>query len=564
MGGSDPETDVSLIDDFEDGNSLSNIPSQWLIYTDQGASGASVVSGPQGSSSFVAAPGRESSYAASLEFTLARGDYQYEPFVGIGVPISAAANAPSYEGISYWYKGAAHVVRFETSNITDYDFHVMRVPAAASWTKVTIPFAALAQEGFGSVVAWDPKLLNVIKWHVVGADGTTGSFALDDVRFETSAPVDHGPKNLTVKPAAPPVKVVMGDITIDTPLQKKALSQLDRGYNLTNWLEEGRFQSFEFDETYVENLAKAGFKALRLPIDLDQYVTDASGTGDEVALTIHDDLWTILDNFEEWTDAHGLSLTIDYHQYDKSFAFSDTAGVDQAVGLWRAVAAHFKDNARDDIYFELLNEPELSTGASNILPASAWTPVAQRMIDAIRGEDTTHTIIFGDVNWYGIDQLTARTPFSDDNIVYSFHSYDPFIFTHQGADWAQQSTTHDVPFPYAPERWSEYGSDLGLTAAQPAWIWDQFQNYNVNGTVEALYNRVAQAKAWAVQHQVPIICNEFGVYERKARLEDRVAYYSSLIGTFNELEIPWQVWFMIMDQNGTVIPEYVEAFRLKE
>jgi licheninase len=398
----------------------------------------------------------------------------------------------------------------------------------------------------------------------VGADGTTGSFELDDVRFETDAPVDRGPKNLTVLPAAPPAKTDLGDITIDTPLQQKALAQLDRGYNLTNWLEEGRFQSFEFDEAYVEKLSNAGFKALRLPIDLDQYVTEASGTGDEVTLTLHDDLWTILDSFDEWTEAYGLSFTIDYHQYDKSFAFSNTAGVDQAVALWRAVAEHFKDSPRDDIYFELLNEPELSTGASAILPATSWTPVAQRMIDAIRSEDTTHTIIFGDVNWYGIDQLSVRTPFEDDNIVYSFHSYEPFIFTHQGADWAQSSTTHDVPFPYTPERWSEYSSDLGLTSAQPSWIWNQFQTYNVNGTAPALYNRVAKAKAWAVEHQVPIICNEFGVYERTSLLEDRVAYYNALIGTFNELEIPWQIWFMIMDQDGTVIPEYVEAFKLEE
>src|SRR5690606_3345485 len=143
-------------------------------------------------------------------------------------------------------------------------------------------------------------------------------------------------------------------------------------------------------------------------------------------------------------------------------------------------------NSRDDLYFELLNEPELSTGASGALPADSWTPVAQRMIDAIRAENTTHTIIFGDVNWYGINELAERTPFSDDNIVYAFHSYEPCIFTHQGADWAQMGTTRDIPFPYTPERWSEYATDFGLTTAQPSWIWGQFRNYYINGTEEAV------------------------------------------------------------------------------
>jgi len=36
-----------------------------------------------------------------------------------------------------------------------------------------------------------------------------------------------------------------------------------------------------------------------------------------------------------------------------------------------------------------------------------------------------------------------------------------------------------------------------------------------------------------------------------------------VIATFRELEIPWQLWFMVMDDEGTVIPEYVEAFGLE-
>jgi licheninase len=563
-GGAGGSHDGTLIDDFEDGDQTSELGTGWYAYRDADAGGASVVTGVDGASSLVSPGGRESDAGLSIEYTLDRGNYAWDPFVGVGITLPETVDVTEFEGISYYYKGAGHTLRFETSNVTDYDFYVMLVPPAASWTKITVPFAALAQAGYGAPTAWEPTLLENINWHVVGTDGSAGTLELDDVWFERSAEVDRGPKNLVVKPAEPPVKTDLGDITIDTPLQQKALAQLDRGYNLTNWLESGRFASFMFDETYVENLSKAGFKALRLPIDLDLYVTDTTGTGDAMTLTIHDDLWTILDSFDTWTETYGLSFTIDYHQYDKSFGFSDEDGVDQAVALWKAVAEHFKDSARDDIYFELLNEPELSTGASGTLPASSWTPVAQRMIDAIRTEDTTHTIIFGDVNWYGIDQLAARTPFADDNIVYSFHSYEPFIFTHQGADWAGMATTHDIPFPYTPERWSEYSSDFGLTTAQPNWIWDQFRNYNVNGTPEAMWNRLAVAKAWAVEHQVPLICNEFGTYDRKSRLEDRVAYYSTLIGMFEEMEIPWQVWFMIMNEDGEVIPEYIEAFRLEQ
>lgn len=564
-GGAIDHTGDLLIDDFTDADGTNELGTDWYAYDDADANGASTIAGADGSDHLVVLDGYQASPSLSAAYQLAKGDYEWDPFVGVGFNVPTSAALGDYDGISYVYKGAAHTLRFESTNITDYDYYVWNVPASGTWSAVTISFTQLAQAGYGTPVEWAPELVKNINWHVVDEDGTTGSLELDDVWLEGEVIVNRGPMNLIVHEADPPEKTVLESIDIPGALQDKAMTQLNRGYNLTNWLEAGRFDgTFAFDETYLGHLADNGYLGIRLPIDLDLYVNDESGTGDAVVLDIDDDLWTVLDSFEQWTRDSGLSLTIDYHQYDSSFDFDDTAGVDRAVALWKAVAQRYSANARDDLYFELLNEPELSTGSDNVLDAASWTPVAQRMIESIREVDTTHTIIFGDVNWYGIQELSEREPFADANIVYSFHSYEPFIFTHQGADWAQMSTTHDIPFPYDPARWSEYSSDLGLTSAQPNWIWDQFRNYYKNGTVEALYNRVAVAKAWGVEHGVPVICNEFGTYDRKSQLADRVAYYTALIDAFEELEIPWQSWFMIMNEDGEIIPEYIEAFGLDQ
>jgi endoglucanase len=558
-GGAPNAVDL-LLDDFEDGDSTNALGSDWYTYDDRGNLGASTLTGQGGSASVVAAGGRDSMYGLSIQYQLTQADYAYDPFVGLGFALPSKV-AVGYEGISYSYRGSSHTLRAETSNVADYDFYAIPIPASADWKTVSIPFTALTQAGFGASVPWSADLINELSWHIQAPDGTLGSLELDDIWLKKSIVVDRGPPDLAVPPASPPLKTELGDIAISSDLQKKAMAELNRGYNLTNWLESERFDgSFAFDHEYVAHLSKNGFLGVRLPIDLDLYVTGVSAEGDEIE--VHPDLWTVLDTFDQWTREYGLSLTIDYHQYDHSFSFGDAAGVQQAILLWKAVAAHFADNVRGDLYYELLNEPELSTGASSALPASSWTPIAEEMIAAIRGQDTSHTIIFGDVNWYGIAELSQREPLSDDNIVYAFHSYEPFIFTHQGADWAQMATTHDIPFPYSAERWSEYSSDFGLTGAEPAWIWDQFRNYYRDGTVEAVWNRIAVAKAWAVKHGVPVICNEFGAYERRSRLEDRVAYYDAMIGTFEELEIPWQHWFMVMSEDGTIAPEYVEAFRL--
>jgi licheninase len=124
------------------------------------------------------------------------------------------------------------------------------------------------------------------------------------------------------------------------------------------------------------------------------------------------------------------------------------------------------------------------------------------------------------------------------------------------------ASTHDLPYPYSAERWSAYFGDLGFTSAMPSWILDAARGYYHTGNRAAIRNQMVQAKRWAVANNVPVICNEFGAYDRTSRLEDRARYLTDVVSIFEELEIPWQQWFMIMDADGNVLPEYRAALRL--
>jgi licheninase len=311
----------------------------------------------------------------------------------------------------------------------------------------------------------------------------------------------------------------------------------------------------------VQKLAAAGFKSLRLPIDLDLYIVSSTGAGETTDVVVDDALFTVLDAFAGWTLAAGMSLTIDYHQYGTLLDLTKPETLDKAVAVWGKVAAHYAANPREDLFYELLNEPELSFAGTPPTQAQ-WTALAERMIAAIRASDPAHTIIFGDVNWYGIAQLAARKPLSDTNVVYSFHDYEPFIFTHQGADWASMASTHDLPYPYSPERWSAYLADLGFTKAMPAWIITAAKSYFRTGNRAEMRNQIAQAKRWAVTNNVPVICNEFGAYDRTSKLADRARYLADVVSVFEELDIPWQQWFMLMNEDGSVLPEYSAALHL--
>lgn len=560
-----PGTDL-LIDDFEDGDDKPNVPGGWYGYTDSSNGGNSTLTftGATGSEVVVQGEGFESTKSLELSYAFDQGTYEYSPYVGFGVSIGESAtpyDLSGYVGISYTYRGGAHVVRVETTEVTDYDVFGVSVGKSSTWKTVTFPFKSFAQEGWGKKVAFDPSHALAISFGLRGETGESATLAIDNLKVVKT--LNDVTPDLVIKDPSPPTDDTIDSIAIENPLQAKAMQYLDKGYNITNWLEQDPFTDFEYDEGFIEKLAKAGYKAVRLPIDLDGYVDTKTGSGDTLEISVSADLFTVLDAFDSWTQKHGLSLTIDYHQYSTLLDKTDVDSLGTAVRVWGKVAEHFASNPREDLFYELLNEPELSFDAD---PTKAeWTALAERMVAAIRAKDTTHTLIFGGTNWYGIDDLVSRKPLSDSNVVYAFHNYDPFIFTHQGATWANMASTHDLPYPYDPSRWSQYSSELGFNSSMEAWILTAAKTYFRDGNKATLRNKIIEAKRWAVSNNVPVICNEFGAYEQSSKLEDRVRYYTDLIDIFEELAIPWQHWFMLMDQSsGTVIPEYRTALGLGE
>ncbi|MCK9181855.1 MAG: CIA30 family protein [Fibrobacteraceae bacterium] len=564
----------ALIDNFEDGDNESLIGTYWYAYNDSKNGGASTYTTPLDTAGQIAttAAGYNSTKAFSINYKLNKGTYEYDPYIGWGVTVDLE-NTGRFGGITYYYIGGAHTIQIETSDVEDYDNYLKSIPAARTWTKATIRFQDLAQSGWGKAVAFNAAHITAISFQAKG-DGKTDSLILDNLYLMDSSEVEKDPivNDLTINDPVIP-SVTIGDITISNPLQAKAMKYLNKGINFTNWLEnaDGKFDGFTYGETDIKLFSDNGIKALRLPIDLDLYadnrdafVADTTGaTALDIDTTT---LFTVLDSFAVWTERHGLSFTIDYHEYDGSYnktSSADTRYQAMMAIMWKTVAAHFASNPREDLFFELLNEPGIANG--NIAQAN-WTITAQGMIDSIRTVDNIHTILFGDVEWYDISYLKKRTPFTDDNIIYVFHSYDPFVFTHQSASWTEAATIKNLPFPYDTSRWSTQSAYFGVKSNTASWVKTAIKNYYKTGNKEYILQTWLTAKEWAVTNNVPVICNEFGAYNGASTAQDRLNYLKAVREVSDTLQIPISHWgytggFSLFE-NGKMIEGIKEALDL--
>ncbi len=607
-GDSDADTGDSnllLIDDCDDGDNENELGGMWLSYDDGhdpgvGESTVEPESWFKDGTFTMSEPGEgDTGYAARIVGTTAtKLGYDYVGLISSLGPNSycpdpqpAEIDVASYTGLQFSIKGAVQggrlVVKILHSKegtednctdngltgntLTSWNDYAVNITdqLTEEWSTVRVNFR---KDFVGpSTVSIEEVLAHAKDVHFFfqTTKGGTVDLTVDNLALYRDDSEDNDteePKDMVIHEADPPAENIPDDLDVDHPLQAAAEAYLDKGYNLTNWLEQYDFDDFgNYDETFVENLAAAGFKGLRLPIDLDRFIANRDAYfNDGETLEINPDLFTVLDAFDEWTEASGISLTVDYHQYDQSLDLDDELCVAAAETLWTAVADHFKDNPRPDLFFEILNEVEQSGGTGTVA-ATAYTPFAQTLIGAIRSADATRPIIFGDVEWYGIDALKRREPFDDENIIYAFHFYEPFIFTHQGTSWTELGPAHDIPYPYSAERWSTSYAAFGIDpAVQPSWIMSQINNYYRNGNQTALLNRMAEAKQWAIDNNVPLICNEFGAYDGDSEKADRIAYYQDLVENFETLRIPWQHWFMIMNAStGTVDPDLSAAFGLE-
>ena len=350
----------------------------------------------------------------------------------------------------------------------------------------------------------------------------------------------------------------------DADLATRRAKALQHGINASMWFaqEPGRYNVERLRTFTTEDdlklMRRMGFDHVRISLDAVPLLAWKNGAADGVAYMAE------LDRVVDAAVADGLAVIVDVHPEDE-YKKTMLTGEDNAeafASLWKALAGHFAKHDPERVFFELMNEPEQTDTAR-------WTDLQTRAIAQIRSVAPQFTVIASAIHWDGLQDLLAFKPLADANVIYSFHDYDPMVFTHQGASWAGDllKPLRAVPYPSTPE------NVMPVLAAEPD-LKSQFnvEQYGLDRwDAQRLDVEVSFARKWGEQNRVPVYCGEFGVHKPYANAADRARWIHDMRTALEHNGIGWAMWdystnFGVVSKEGgkTIVDEgVVKALGLK-
>ena len=239
-----------------------------------------------------------------------------------------------------------------------------------------------------------------------------------------------------------------------------------------------------------------------------------------------------VDEFIGWCGKHKLNVVLNLHKaignycdiQEKAQLLDDADLQKRFIDLWLEFERRYHDFP--GLAFEILNE------VRNVDP-ERWNDLAQRTIDAIHANNPKRWIVLGTVNWGSPEALKYLRDFKSPYVVFTFHMYEPFHFTHQRGvlQWGPHYYNRRVDYPdLASERLANASDPLN-GKAKP-----------IRFDKAYLAEKMKSAIDWAKAHPSRILWNgEYGTI-RHAPLASRVAWMRDVTDLCEENGIPHCAW----------------------
>ncbi len=313
----------------------------------------------------------------------------------------------------------------------------------------------------------------------------------------------------------------------------------------------------------VAALAANGFDTIRLPIDPAPFLRLGPGPAQDA----------LMDQVAETTamiQTAGLKVVVDLHaiprqgeDWGTDAILNDPAIFDAYAAIVGRLATRLHGMDPDRTAVELLNEPTNDCGLVSEPALQKWPgQLASLHRSARTGAPDLPLVVSGGC-WGSADGLLAIDPaiLDDDNLIWSFHSYGPYFFTHQGAGWGGGATALFAGVPYPPDavddglatrlvadavRRADAAGQADMTAAVLAAELQAYRDLAADASTED----IARVAGWADAHGVPrsrIFVGEFGVIRDNGAAvavppASRAAFLDAKISAIEAAGFGWAVY----------------------
>ena len=281
--------------------------------------------------------------------------------------------------------------------------------------------------------------------------------------------------------------------------------RLGRGINYGNMFEAPSETGWgnPWKPQYAKMIADLGFNHIRIPIRWEP--ADRSSATSPYTISA-----TFLNRIKQVVDSalnNNLHAIINMHHHDALFANPD-AQKERFLAQWRQISAFFKDYP-DSLLFEVLNEPH-----GNITPEK-WNVFLADALAEIRKDNPHRIVVIGTPDWGGLGGLPYLHLPDDENIILTVHYYNPFQFTHQGAEWVGNGTEANA---WLGTRWNDTETER-----------------------EIVQNEFSPLLQLGKLKNVPVHIGEFGAYS-KADETSRKKWTTYIARYFDSLGWSWAYW----------------------
>jgi len=285
-------------------------------------------------------------------------------------------------------------------------------------------------------------------------------------------------------------------------------ASMSAGVNTSNWLEAYWLLPFNaypevnrYTRARVQALRDAGFTTFRLPVIFERLTQPGNSSllnTNQIAFSLVDSmiLWAAEMDFKlVICNHHGLALNNSNYQSE----------LPRLQAIWTQLAQRYGSLDPERYFFEIFNEPE------NTITNTNWRTVAAALLQTVRAnESVLHSVFVGAANWNSAGALISFIPLDDEDIIYTFHYYEPYFFTHQGMSWTNPAYLGARSFPLA-------------------------------GEMDALMQTMTAVNDWADLNQVPVSMGEFGV-ATSADATSRCNWVNAVMNAVNTYGFSYFYW----------------------